>query len=144
MPVNSGNRKELAETCQLLRPVSGIEPLEITCTHTEKTFQVTDQQIISATETPTLPPCSKIDKENLDAFCEGGKSQISDMSTLLREINDVFEGRQGEKYDYLLLPKTMDNNAHLKSLKPDKPDSEEKAKIAKLGLKLGLLTSDAK
>lgn len=37
----------------------------------------------------------------------------------------------------------MKNNANLKSLKPDKPDSEEQAKIAKLGLKLGLLTSDA-
>ncbi|OWK07266.1 CTNNAL1 [Cervus elaphus hippelaphus] len=35
------------------------------------------------------------------------------------------------------------NSANLRSLKADKPDSEEQAKIAKLGLKLGLLTSDA-
>ncbi|XP_033283368.2 alpha-catulin isoform X3 [Orcinus orca] len=100
-------------------------------------------EIISAAETLTLHPSSKIAKENLDVFCEAWESQISDMLTLLREINDVFEGRRGEKYGYLSLPKPMKNNANLKSLKPDKPDSEEQAKIAKLGLKLGLLTSDA-
>ena len=37
----------------------------------------------------------------------------------------------------------MKTSANLRSLKADKPDSEEQAKIAKLGLKLGLLTSDA-
>uniref|UniRef100_A0A8C4MZY2 Alpha-catulin n=1 Tax=Equus asinus TaxID=9793 RepID=A0A8C4MZY2_EQUAS len=131
------------ETCRLLRHVCGTEPLEITCIHAEETFQVTGQQIISAAETLTLHPSSKIAKENLDVFCEAWESQISDMSTLLREINDVFEGRRGEKYGYLSLPKPMKNNANLKSLKPDKADSEEQAKIAKLGLKLGLLTSDA-
>ncbi|XP_066897099.1 alpha-catulin isoform X4 [Kogia breviceps] len=114
------------ETCRLLRHVSGTEPLEITCIHAEETFQVTGQQIISAAETLTLHPSSKIAKENLDVFCEAWESQISDMLTLLREINDVFEGRRGEKYGYLSLPKPM-----------------EQAKIAKLGLKLGLLTSDA-
>lgn len=54
-------------------------------------------QIISAAETLTLHPSSKIAKENLDVFCEAWESQIGDMSTLLREINDVFEGRRGEK-----------------------------------------------
>uniref|UniRef100_A0AAA9THZ9 Alpha-catulin n=1 Tax=Bos taurus TaxID=9913 RepID=A0AAA9THZ9_BOVIN len=100
-------------------------------------------EIISAAETLTLHPSSKIAKENLDVFCEAWESQISDMSTLLREINDVFEGRRGEKYGYLSLPKPMKNSANLRSLKADKPDSEEQAKIAKLGLRLGLLTSDA-
>ncbi|XP_055435222.1 alpha-catulin isoform X2 [Bubalus kerabau] len=137
----SHNLNELKkETCRLLRHVSGTEPLEITCLHAEETFQVTGQQIISAAETLTLHPSSKIAKENLDVFCEAWESQISDMSTLLREINDVFEGRRGEKYGYLSLPKPVKNSANLRSLKPD---SEEQAKIAKLGLKLGLLTSDA-
>uniref|UniRef100_A0A8C0HV72 Alpha-catulin n=1 Tax=Balaenoptera musculus TaxID=9771 RepID=A0A8C0HV72_BALMU len=139
----SEQKERLVETCRLLRHVSGTEPLEITCIHAEETFQVTGQQIISAAETLTLHPSSKIAKENLDVFCEAWESQISDMLTLLREISDVFEGRRGEKYGYLSLPKPMKNNANLKSLKPDKPDSEEQAKIAKLGLKLGLLTSDA-
>ncbi|CAO2580871.1 Ctnnal1 [Lemmus lemmus] len=139
----SEQKEQLVETCRLLWHVSGTEPLEITCMHAEETFLVTGQQIISAAETLTLHPSSKIAKENLDVFCEAWESQMSDMATLLREINDVFEGRRGEKYDHLSLPKPMKNNANLKSLKPDKPDSEEQAKIAKLGLKLALLTSDA-
>ncbi|XP_078008784.1 alpha-catulin isoform X2 [Phascolarctos cinereus] len=130
------------ETCRLLRHISGTEPLEITCMHAEETFQVTGQQIISAAETLTLHPSSKIAKENLDVFCEAWESQISDMSTLLREINDVFEGKRGEKRAYLSLPKPVKNNANLKPFKPTKLDSEEQAKIAKLGLKLRLLTSD--
>uniref|UniRef100_A0A452UNN1 Alpha-catulin n=1 Tax=Ursus maritimus TaxID=29073 RepID=A0A452UNN1_URSMA len=114
----SEQKEQLVEVCRLLRHISGTEPLEITCVHAEETFQVTGQQIISAAETLTLHPSSKIAKENLDVFCEAWESQIGDMSTLLREINDVFEGRRGEKLS-------------------------EQAKIAKLGLKLGLLTSDA-
>nr|XP_040142072.1 alpha-catulin isoform X3 [Ictidomys tridecemlineatus] len=122
----SEQKEQLVETCRLLRHVSGTEPLEITCIHAEETFQVTGQQIISAAETLTLHPSSKIAKENLDVFCEAWESQISDMSTLLREINDVFEGRRGEKYGYLSLPKPAKNNANLKSLKLDKPDSERR------------------
>ncbi|KAH0517204.1 Alpha-catulin [Microtus ochrogaster] len=122
----SEQKEQLVEMCRLLRHVSGTEPLEITCIHAEETFLVTGQQIISAAETLTLHPSSKIAKENLDVFCEAWESQISDLATLLREINDVFEGRRGEKYDHLSLPKPM-----------------EQAKIAKLGLKLALLTSDA-
>uniref|UniRef100_A0A2I3FRU0 Alpha-catulin n=1 Tax=Nomascus leucogenys TaxID=61853 RepID=A0A2I3FRU0_NOMLE len=136
----SEQKEQLVETCRLLRHISGTEPLEITCIHAEETFQVTGQQIISAAETLTLHPSSKIAKENLDVFCEAWESQISDMSTLLREINDfnilLFK-------IILIFLLSQKNNANLKSLKPDKPDSEEQAKIAKLGLKLGLLTSDA-
>lgn len=97
----SEQKEQLVETCRLLRHISGTEPMEITCIHAEETFQVTGQQIISAAETLTLHPSSKIAKENLDVFCEAWESQISDMSTLLREISDVFEGRRGEKYGYL-------------------------------------------
>ncbi|XP_067425996.1 alpha-catulin isoform X6 [Emydura macquarii macquarii] len=130
------------ETCRLLRHVSGTEPLEITCVHAEDTFQVTGPQIISAAETLTLHPSSKIAKENLDVFCEAWESQLSDMSMLLREINDVFEGRRGEKRAYLSLPRPGKHNANLKSLKPVKLDTEEQAKLGKLGLELHLLTSD--
>ncbi|XP_043364448.1 alpha-catulin isoform X7 [Dermochelys coriacea] len=130
------------ETCRLLRHVSGTEPLEITCIHAEDTFQVTGPQIISAAETLTLHPSSKIAKENLDVFCEAWESQLSDMSMLLREINDVFEGRRGEKRAYLSLPRPGKHNANLKALKPVKLDTEEQAKLGKLGLELHLLTSD--
>ncbi|XP_074940577.1 alpha-catulin isoform X2 [Phalacrocorax aristotelis] len=130
------------EMCRLLRHVSGTEPLEITCIHAEDTFQVTGPQIISAAETLALHPSSKIAKENLEVFCEAWESQLSDMSMLLREINDVFEGRRGEKRVYLSLPRPGKHNANLKALKPVKLDTEEQAKIAKLGLELHLLTSD--
>ncbi|KAL6090823.1 hypothetical protein STEG23_013249, partial [Scotinomys teguina] len=103
----SEQKEQLIEMCRLLRHVSGTEPLEITCIHAEETFQVTGQQIISAAETLTLHPSSKIAKENLHVFCEAWESQISDMAALLREISDVFEGRRGEKYDHLSLPKPM-------------------------------------
>uniref|UniRef100_A0A6I8P565 Alpha-catulin n=2 Tax=Ornithorhynchus anatinus TaxID=9258 RepID=A0A6I8P565_ORNAN len=137
----SEQKEQLVEACQLLRHVSGTEPLEITCIHAEDTFRVTGPQIISAAETLTLHPSSKIAKENLDVFCEAWESQITDMSVLLREINDVFEGRRGEKRACLSLPRPGKHNANLKSLKPVKLDSEEQAKIAKLGLELRLLTS---
>uniref|UniRef100_A0A2K5ZYZ0 Alpha-catulin n=1 Tax=Mandrillus leucophaeus TaxID=9568 RepID=A0A2K5ZYZ0_MANLE len=136
----SEQKEQLVETCRLLRHISGTEPMEITCIHAEETFQVTGQQIISAAETLTLHPSSKIAKENLDVFCEAWESQISDMSTLLREISDFNVLLFKIILIFLLSQK---NNANLKSLKPDKPDSEEQAKIVKLGLKLGLLTSDA-
>ncbi|NXA55692.1 CTNL1 protein, partial [Nothocercus julius] len=128
--------------CRLLRHVSGTEPLEITCIHAEDTFQVTGPQIISAAETLALHPSSKIAKENLDVFCEAWESQLSDMSMLLREINDVFEGRRGEKRVYLSLPRPGKHNTNLKALKPVKLDTEEQAKIAKLGLELHLLTCE--
>ena len=104
-------------------------------------FRLTGQQIISAAETSTMHPSSKIAKENLDVFHEAWESQSSDMSTLLREISDVFEGKRGEKYSSLSFPKPVKNSTNLRSLKPDKSDSEEQDQIAKLGLKLGLLTS---
>lgn len=59
-------------------------------------------QIVSAAETLALHPSSKIAKENLDVFCEAWESQLSDMSLLVREINDVFEGRRGKKFVHLL------------------------------------------
>ncbi|EMP33911.1 Alpha-catulin, partial [Chelonia mydas] len=143
--------------------------------------------IISAAETLTLHPSSKIAKENLDVFCEAWESQLSDMSMLLREINDVFEGRRdvsqapapmelssplsdppntlgtGRGTWHLAVPSMLEafqatkdilclsvlptsaskkHNANLKALKPVKLDTEEQAKLGKLGLELHLLTSD--
>uniref|UniRef100_A0A674EF49 Alpha-catulin n=1 Tax=Salmo trutta TaxID=8032 RepID=A0A674EF49_SALTR len=121
-----GEQKEqLVETCRLLCHVSGTEPLEITCIHAEETFHVIGPQIISAAQTLALHPSSKIAKENLDVFCEAWESQLCDMAVLLREINDVFEGRRGDKRAYVSLPRPG-----------------EQSTIAKLGLELRLLTSD--
>ncbi|XP_078394647.1 alpha-catulin isoform X4 [Cetorhinus maximus] len=138
----SEQKEQLTETSRLLRHVSGTEPLEITCLHAEETFQVIGPQIISAAQTLALHPSSKIAKENLDVFCEAWESQLNDMSILLKEINDVFEGRRGEKRAYLSLPRPGKHTTNLKTVKAVKLDAEEQAKIAKLGLELRLHTSD--
>uniref|UniRef100_A0A9J7ZLM3 Alpha-catulin n=1 Tax=Cyprinus carpio carpio TaxID=630221 RepID=A0A9J7ZLM3_CYPCA len=129
------HKEQLVETCRLLCHISGTEPLEITCIHAEETFRVIGPQIISAAQTLALHPTSKIAKENLDVFCEAWESQLCDMAILLKEINDVFEGRRGA----LIKPFS---HKHLKTVKAAKLDAEEQTTIAKLGLELCLLTSD--
>ncbi|KPP74071.1 hypothetical protein Z043_106803, partial [Scleropages formosus] len=117
-------KEQLVETCRLLRHISGTEPLEITCIHAEETFQIIGPQIISAAQTLALHPSSKIAKENLDVFCEAWESQLNDMAILLREINDVFEGRRGDKKMYLSLPRPGKHSANLKMAKAAKLDAE--------------------
>ncbi|XP_042292580.1 alpha-catulin isoform X1 [Thunnus thynnus] len=140
-------KEQLVETCRLLYHVSGTEPLEITCVHAEETFHVIGPQIISAAQTLALHPSSKIAKENLEVFCEAWESQLCDMALLLREINDVFEGRRGvfllgDKRPYLSLPRPGKHSANLKTAKAVKLDAEEQTSMAKLGLELRLLSSD--
>nr|XP_046217611.1 alpha-catulin-like isoform X5 [Oncorhynchus gorbuscha] len=138
----SEQKEQLVETCRLLCHVSGTEPLEITCIHAEETFHVIGPQIISAAQTLALHPSSKIAKENLDVFCEAWESQLCDMAVLLREINDVFEGRRGDKRAYVSLPRPGKHSSNLKTVKAVKLDAEEQSTISKLGLELRLLTSD--
>ncbi|KAE8282077.1 Alpha-catulin Alpha-catenin-related protein [Larimichthys crocea] len=117
--------------------------LEITCIHAEETFHVIGPQIISAAQTLALHPSSKIAKENLEVFCEAWESQLCDMALLLREINDVFEGRRGDKRPYLSLPRPGKHSlTNLKTAKAVKLDAEVQTSIAKLGLELRLLSSD--
>ncbi|XP_061598613.1 alpha-catulin [Cololabis saira] len=135
-------KEQLVETCRLLCHVSCTEPLEITCIHAEETFHVIGPQIISAAQTLALHPSSKIAKENLEVFCEAWESQLCDMALLLREINDVFEGRRGDKKPYLSLPRPGKHSTSLKTAKAVKLDAEEQTSMAKLGLELRLLSSD--
>ncbi|XP_032274207.1 alpha-catulin isoform X4 [Phoca vitulina] len=72
------------------------------------------------------------------------KEQLVEVCRLLRHISgtEPLEITCAHAEETFQVTGQQKNNANLKSLKPDKPDSEEQAKIAKLGLKLGLLTSD--
>uniref|UniRef100_A0A1A8HEL6 Alpha-catulin n=1 Tax=Nothobranchius korthausae TaxID=1143690 RepID=A0A1A8HEL6_9TELE len=135
-------KDQLVETCRLLCHISGTEPLEITCIHAEETFHVIGPQIISAAQTLALHPSSKIAKENLEVFCEAWESQLCDMALLLKEINDVFEGRRDDKRPYLSLPRPGKHSVNLKTAKAVKLDAEEQTSMAKLGLELRLLSSD--
>uniref|UniRef100_A0A3B5JYE5 Alpha-catulin n=1 Tax=Takifugu rubripes TaxID=31033 RepID=A0A3B5JYE5_TAKRU len=134
-------KEQLVETCRLLYHVSGSEPLEITCIHAEETFHVIGPQIISAVQTLALHPSSKIAKENLEVFCEAWESQLCDMALLLREINDIFEGRRGDKRPYLSLPRPGYIHICFVSLTICGCEQEQTS-IAKLGLELRLLSSD--
>ncbi|XP_010789952.1 alpha-catulin isoform X2 [Notothenia coriiceps] len=133
-------KEQLVETCRLLCHVSGTEPLEITCIHAEETFHVIGPQIISAAQTLALHPSSKIAKENLEVFCEAWESQLCDMALLLREINDVFEGRR-EKRSYLSLPRAGVSFSHSHPHEYSNHPMEQSS-MAKLGLELRLLSSD--
>ncbi|XP_061903165.1 alpha-catulin isoform X2 [Entelurus aequoreus] len=135
-------KEQLVENCRLLCHVSGTEPLEITCSHAEENFHVIGPQIISAAQTLALHPSSKIAKENLEVFCEAWESQLGDMALLVREINDVLEGKRGDKRPYLSLPRPGKHSANLKTTKAVKLDAEEQSSMAKLGLELRLLSSD--
>ncbi|XP_077362441.1 alpha-catulin isoform X2 [Festucalex cinctus] len=138
----SEQKEQLVENCRLLCHVCGTEPLEITCVHAEETFHVIGPQIISAAQTLALHPSSKIAKENLEVFCEAWDSQLGDVALLLREIDDVLEGKRGDKRAYLSLPRSGKHSANLKSAKPVKLDAEEQNGVAKVGLELRLLSSD--
>ncbi|XP_037119752.1 alpha-catulin isoform X2 [Syngnathus acus] len=135
-------KEQLVENCRLLCHVCGTEPLEITCVHAQETFHVIGPQIVSAAQTLALHPSSKIAKENLDVFCEAWESQLADVALLLREIDDVLEGKRGDKRAYLSLPRTGKHAANTKSAKPVKLDAEEQSDVAKVGLELRLLSSD--
>ncbi|XP_077404400.1 alpha-catulin isoform X3 [Vanacampus margaritifer] len=139
-------KEQLVENCRLLCHVSGSEPLEITCVHAEETFHVIGPQIISAAQTLALHPSSKIAKENLEVFCEAWDSQLGEVALLLRDIDEVLEGKRGgDKRAYLSLPRSGKHAAHLKSANPANPaklDAEEQSGVAKVGLELRLLSSD--
>uniref|UniRef100_A0A8D0A5U9 Alpha-catulin n=2 Tax=Sander lucioperca TaxID=283035 RepID=A0A8D0A5U9_SANLU len=135
-------KEQLVETCRLLCHVSGTEPLEITCVHAEETFHVIGPQIISAAQTLALHPSSKIAKENLEVFCEAWESQLCDMALLLREINDIFEGRRGDKRPYLSLPRPGVIFPAWNYLVCVSVCVQEQTSMAKLGLELRLLSSD--
>ena len=49
-------------------------------------------------------PSSKIAQENLDMFADSWGTQINDLSIMVKEINDVCQGR-GDKPVYLSLPR---------------------------------------
>ncbi|XP_061123314.1 alpha-catulin isoform X3 [Syngnathus typhle] len=134
--------EQLVENCRLLCHVCGTEPLEISCVHAQETFHVIGPQIVSAAQTLALHPSSKIAKENLDVFCEAWESQLADVALLLREIDDVPEGKRGDKRAYLSLPRTGKHGANTKSAKPVKLDAEEQSGLAKVSLELRLLSSD--
>ena len=61
-------------------------------------------QIIVSSQSLAAHPSSRVPKENLDVLCRFWEQQINDFSILVKEIQDLIEGR-GEKTVYLSLPR---------------------------------------
>ncbi len=62
-------------------------------------------QIIYAAQALSNYPTSKIAKENFDVFGDAWSQQINDLSILVKDINDICQGKQGTKQVYLSLPR---------------------------------------
>ena len=106
-----------------------------------------------------MHPTSRVPRESLDVLCRFWEQQINDFSILVKEIQDLIEGR-GEKTVYLSLPRpgkhgtTSKGNrvlvssqraafvSSLAGFKPTKLDSDEQSRIAKAGLEMKLITSE--
>lgn len=61
-------------------------------------------QVLLAAKTLAMYSGSKIARENLENFAEAWESQINDLSVLVKEVNDVCQGRT-DKAVYLSLPR---------------------------------------
>ena len=64
-------------------------------------------------------PTSKIAKENLDMFCGAWTTQINELSVLVKDINEMCQGKR-EKQVYLSLPRPGKHGTTAKGVKPEK------------------------
>ncbi|PVD38027.1 hypothetical protein C0Q70_00634 [Pomacea canaliculata] len=135
------HQEQLEEVCKLFRHMATSEPLVITAEHNETFIHSLGPMILYAAQCLAQYPSSKIARENLEVFADAWESQINDLSILVKEVNDVCQGR-GEKVVYLSLPRPGKHGTTSRSLRPVKLDAEEQAKIAKLGLEMKLITSE--
>ncbi|XP_074653442.1 alpha-catulin-like isoform X2 [Tubulanus polymorphus] len=133
--------EQLQEVCKLLRHICSLDPLVITAEHVENCIKSLCPQLIYAGKTLARYNSSKIARENLDVFCDSWESQINDLSVLVKDINDVLSGKN-DRQIYMSLPRPGKHGTTTKSIRPGHLDSEEQAKIAKLGLEMKLITSE--
>lgn len=133
--------EQLEEVCKLLRHIANTGPLIITAEHNESVIRTTCPLILYAAQTLAQYPSSRIAEGNLDVFSKTWEAQINELSILVKEVNDVCQGKM-EKQVYLSLPRPGKHGTMVKSLRPVKLDAEEQAKIAKLGLEMKLITSE--
>lgn len=133
--------QQLEEVCKLFRHIATNEQLVIAAEHNEFVLKNLGPLTLLSAQTLSQYPGSKITQENLDMFADSWESQINDLSIMVKEINDVCQGR-GEKPVYLSLPRPGKHGTNSRGLRPVKLDAEEQAKIAKLGLEMKLITSE--
>lgn len=136
--------EHVQEVCRLLYHVASTEALQVTAKNTDACLKVYGSQVVSACRTLITHPVSKIAKENLEVFTEVWQSLVNDVASLSREASQLCRAPpQGpDRSVYMSLPRPGRHGTTSKPLKPMKLDTEEQAKIAKLGLEMKLLTSE--
>ncbi|KAH8041320.1 hypothetical protein HPB51_014601 [Rhipicephalus microplus] len=182
--------EHVQEVCRLLYHVASTEALQVTAKNTDACLKVYGSQVVSACQTLSTHPVSKIAKENVEVFMEVWQSLVNDVASISREASQQCrkpaQGPDGARSVYMSLPRPgfhwqppagtngenkneidfilcahsgivldvevvgkmrcsdhkMRHGTTSKPLKPMKLDTEEQAKIAKLGLEMKLLTSE--
>lgn len=129
--------------CRMLRHICNLDVFEVTCEHHHNIFEFLAKLIQSASGAVALYPECKSSVENLNLFCDYWENQINDLSVLVKEIQENFQGRQNKSV-YLSLPRPGKHGANIRGVyKPvNKLDSNERSKIAKLGLEMKLIQSE--
>ncbi|RNA27100.1 alpha-catulin-like isoform X2 [Brachionus plicatilis] len=132
------------EICRMLRHICNLDVFEVTCEHHHSIFEFLAKLIQSASGAVALYPECKSSVENLNLFCDYWENQINDLSVLVKEIQENFQGGKQNKSVYLSLPRPGKHGANIRGVyKPvDKLDSNERSKIAKLGLEMKLIQSE--
>ncbi|CAF0842915.1 unnamed protein product [Didymodactylos carnosus] len=130
------------ELSKLLRHISSCDQLQVSSEYHDNMFQNLSDMIICASQSLASHQNSRVPKENLDVLCRFWEQQINDFSVLVKEIQDFISGK-GEKTVYLSLPRPGKHGTTARNtFKPTKLDSDEQAKIAKVGLEMKLVTSE--
>ncbi|KAJ8320926.1 hypothetical protein KUTeg_002513 [Tegillarca granosa] len=93
------------QVCKLFRHIAPNGPLVIAAEHNESIIRSIGPLTLYAAKTLSVHPGSKIARENLDVFSDAWESQINDLSVLVKEVNDVCQGRMADKPVYLSLPR---------------------------------------
>ncbi|CAF0862489.1 unnamed protein product [Didymodactylos carnosus] len=130
------------ELSKLLRHISSCDQLQVSSEYHDNMFQNLSDMIMCASQSLASHQNSRVPKENLDVLCRFWEQQINSFSVLVKEIQDFISGK-GEKTVYLSLPRPGKHGTTARNtFKPTKLDSDEQAKIAKVGLEMKLVTSE--
>lgn len=136
--------EHVLEICKMLRHVSNLDVFEVTCEHHHNVFDYLAKLIQSSSGAVALYPQCKSSVENLNLYCDYWENQINDLSILVKEIQEHFQGVKKNKSVYLSLPRPGKHGTNARGInKPvNRLDSNERSKIAKLGLEMKLLQSE--
>lgn len=137
--------EQVLELCKLLRHISNIDVFEVTCEHHYNVFDNLAKMIQSSASALALYPACKSVNDNLNLFSTSWENQVNDLSVLVKEMQDSLNGVKSSKSIYLSLPKPGKHGTSNRSstfIAPSKLDSNEQAKILKLGLEMKLIQSE--